>query len=140
MKEASWKECLENNTSIKISSNKAKASSLIETARDRIKFIEKIKINKSNARFLFENYYSSLTEIIHAILIIEGFKVSNHLCLGFYLRDELKRKDLFLIFDDCRYKRNSIVYYGKGLNFEVAKESISKIKEIIKELEVILKI
>lgn len=135
MKEADWKECLENNISIKVSPNKAKASSLTETAKERIKFIEKIKITKSNARFLFENYYSSLTEIIHSILILEGFKVNNHLCLGFYLRDILKRNDLYLIFDDCRYKRNSIVYYGKDLNFEVAKESITNIKKLIEELE-----
>ena len=134
MKEASWEECIENTISIKITPNKQKAKSLIETAKERTKFLENNKIKESNARFILEGYYSSLTEIIHSLILLDGFKVTNHVCLGLYLRDILKRKDLFLIFDDCRYKRNSIIYYGKYIDFDVAIDSIIKIKKIIKEL------
>ena len=52
-------------------------------------------MHNSNCNFIFEAYYSSVTEILHAILIKEGFKVKNHFCLGYYLRDVLGREDLF---------------------------------------------
>jgi hypothetical protein len=76
--------------------------------------------------------------LIHAILLLDGFKVNNHICVGFYIRDVLDKQSLFRIFDDSRYKRNSLVYYGKKMDFEVAKDTIDKCKLLIKELEMII--
>ena len=61
------------------------------------------------------------------------------MCLGFFLRDVLKRGDLFQIFDDCRFKRNSLIYYGKRMDLEDAKESIKKAKKLMDELNKIIK-
>jgi len=138
MKEASWIDCIEAKSSIKISTDKQKASSLIETSKERIKQSAK-DLNKNNANFVFEDYYSSVLELIHAIVLIKGYNVKNHICLGYYIKDILKREDLFLIFDDCRYKRNSLTYYGKRMDFETAKATINKCKILIKEIEKILK-
>jgi hypothetical protein len=135
MKEFSWKECIENNSTIKITPDKQKAESLVAMAKARMEYLKTQEINESSAQFIFENYYTSLTEIIHALVVLNGFKINNHLCLGFYLRDVLKREDLFRNFDKCRYDRNSVVYYGKYLHFEVAKENINKIIKLIKEIE-----
>jgi len=118
-----------------VTPDKAKAKSLIETADERIIFLKESKLTASNCRFIFEGYYSSALEILHAKVILAGFKVENHICLGFYLRDILKREDLFRIFDDARYKRNSVVYYGKKLDFEVTKNSIQDLKRLIEELK-----
>jgi len=51
------------------------------------------------------------------------------------LRDVLKRDDLFRIFDDCRFKRNSLVYYGKRMDFETASKTIDKSILLFKELK-----
>ena len=133
MREASWEECIENNSTVRISSDKERAMSLIETAKERIAIIK--EINESTCNFVFEDYYTSLLELIQSLVLIRGFKVLNHTCLGFYLRDVLKRKDLFLIFDDLRYKRNSLTYYGRKMDFETAKASIEKCKTVMKEIE-----
>ena len=133
MKEASWNECMENNSTIKISPDKARANSLIETADERIKLIR--EINEKNCNFVFEDYYTSLLELLQALIIRDGYKVLNHLCIGFYLRDVLNRKDLFRIFDDVRYKRNSLTYYGRRMDFETCKEAIEKCKLLIKEIK-----
>lgn len=77
----------------------------------------------------------SLLEIIHAVVLRKGWKVENHVCLGFYLRDIVKRVELFRVFDDARYKRNGLIYYGKKIDFDIAKETIIKVKNIIKELK-----
>ncbi|MEK6830874.1 MAG: hypothetical protein AABX77_02495 [Nanoarchaeota archaeon] len=138
MKEASWNDCLHSNLSVKITPDKGRAKSLIETAENRIKFSNK-ELNENTANYIFEDYYSSILEIVHAFVILKGYKVDNHICLGFFIRDVLNREDLFRIFDDCRFKRNSLVYYGKRMNFETAKGAIERAKKLINEFKKILK-
>ncbi len=135
MKESSWNECLENNNAIEITKDTAKAKSLIEIAKARIKFLEGNRIDGENSIFIFEGHYSSALELLHALVLLKGFKVINHVCIGHYIKDVLKRKDLFRIFDDIRIKRNFLLYYGKKMEFETAKASIEKIKTLIAETE-----
>ena len=134
----SWKECLENNCATPISSDKQKAKSLIKTAKGRIKFLQENKIKDENANYIFEGYYSSALELLHAILLLHGYKVGNHICLGYYLRDILKNDKLYRRFDDCRFKRNSLIYYGKKMDFEIAKDAIEKCNHLMQELTTIL--
>jgi len=70
---------------------------------------------------------------------MKGFNISNHICLGFYLREVLKREDLCIIFDDLRYKRNSLTYYGTRMDFETAKQAIEKSKKLISEIKKLVK-
>lgn len=133
-----WEGCKEENFSIKVTPNKGKVKSLIETAEGRIDYADEKK-NGKHLSYIFEDYYTSLIEMIHALVILEGYKVSNHLCLGFYLRDILKEDKLFRLFDSVRFKRNSLVYYGKKLDSEEALESIKKCKIIIDEIKNLIK-
>ena len=137
MKESSWNECLNYNSSIKVTPDKEKSKSLIETAEERIGFSAR-ELTGKNANFVFEGYYSSILEMIHALVILDGYKVNNHVCLGYYLRDVLKNDELFRLFDDCRFKRNSLVYYGKRMDFETAKDAIEKAKRLINDLKNII--
>lgn len=136
MKEASWNECIENNSAVKVSPDTARANSLIEIAKDRIKLTK--ESNERDCNFIFEDYYTSLLELLQALTIKKGYKVLNHLCIGFYLKDVLKREDLFRIFDDVRYKRNTLTYYGKRMDYETCKDAIKKCKNLIKEIEALL--
>lgn len=54
MKESNWKECIEENSAITISSDKEKAKSLIKIAKGRIEFLENKEIEKLNANYFFE--------------------------------------------------------------------------------------
>ena len=137
--QSSWDECIETNAALAVTPNKFKAKSLIETAKGRINFLSEVTIKESNANYIFENYYSSVLELIHAIVLVNGYKVGNHICLGYYIRDILKKYDLFRFFDDCRVKRNALVYYGKTMEFEVANESIANCSKLIAQLNILLK-
>ena len=139
MKEGSWEECIGHNTALKVTPDKARAHSLIDTAKGRADYFKKQTINEMNASFIFEGYYASVLELLHAIVILHGYKVENHVCLGYYVRDILKNSGLFRLFDDCRFKRNSLVYYGQKMDFLVAKNSIQKCKKLISELNLLLK-
>ncbi len=138
-KESTWGECIESCASLKITSNPSKVKSLIDTATGRVQFLIETNIKESNANYIFENYYSSVLELLHAVVLSYGYKVNNHICLGYYLRDVLQKENLFRIFDDCRSKRNSLVYYGRKMDYETAKLAIEKNKRLIAELNHLLK-
>jgi len=137
MKEASWNDCIENNSALPVTPDKGRAKSLIETADERISLIT--VINEKNCNFIFEDYYTSVLELLQASVILKGYKILNHLCLGYYLRDVLKKDDLYILFDDIRYKRNALTYYGKRMDLETSQQAIKKCKMLmtsIKELVV----
>lgn len=138
-KESTWEECIETSTSLQVTPNKSKAKSLIDTATGRIQFLAETNIKESNVNYIFESYYSSVLELMHAFVLLHGYKVSNHVCLGYYLRDVLKKEPLFRLFDDCRSKRNSLVYYGRKMDFKTAKLSIEKCMKLIAQLNRALK-
>lgn len=134
MKETNWQDCIINNSAKKISPDVKRADSLIETSRERIDLIK--KINEKNCNFVFEDYYTSLIELLQAMAFKKGFNILNHICLGYYLRDMLKKEDLYRVFDDLRYKRNSLTYYGSKMDFETAKQAIERCKRLIREFRV----
>lgn len=133
MKECCWDDCLDSGNSVKVTPDKEKAKSLSETAEERIAQSAK-ELSEKNANFVFEDYYSSVIEVIHSIAVLDGYKIGNHVCLGYYLKDVLKREDLFMVFDDLRYKRNALTYYGRRMDFETARQAIEKAKRLIREL------
>lgn len=137
MKESNWEDCMSKASAKSVSINPERAKSLIETANERISLVK--DINEKNCNFVFEDYYTSLLEILQALTFLKGYNVLNHICLGFYLRDVIKREDLFWIFDDLRYKRNSLTYYGSKMDYSTAKQSIEKCKRIINEINGMLK-
>jgi len=133
MKEASWDDCMESGSSRRVSTDIERAKSLIGTSEERISVIN--DIDKKSCNFVFEDYYTSLLELMQALVIRKGFNVLNHLCIGYYVRDVLKRDDLYRIFDDIRYKRNDLTYYGNRMDFETAKQAIEKCRKLISEMK-----
>ena len=133
MKETNWNDCLINKSAKTITPDIKRAESLIETAKERIVLIK--EINEKNCNFVFEDYYTSLLELLQAMTFKKGYNILNHVCLGFYLRDVLKREDLYLLFEDLRFKRNSLTYYGSRMDYETAKQAINKCQKIIKEFK-----
>ncbi|MDO8643048.1 MAG: hypothetical protein Q7R76_05735 [Candidatus Woesearchaeota archaeon] len=136
--ESTWEECIESNASLQGTPDRPKVTSLIDTAAGRVQFLTETGIKESNANYVFENYYSSVLELMHALVLLYGYKVGNHICLGYYLRDILQRHDLFRLFDGCRSKRNSLIYHGRKMDYETAKYAIEKAKQLIVELNKIL--
>ncbi len=133
MKEGSWDDCIQGNSSIKISPDNQRSKSLVETADERISLIR--GIDQKNCNFVFEDYYTSILEYLQALVLLKGYKVSNHICLGYYLRDVLENEMVSRVFDDLRYKRNSLTYYGKRMDFETAKKTVESCKDFIIDMK-----
>jgi len=135
-----WKDCLEDFNAIRVKKDEQRVKSLLITSDARIKYIQKQEINKLSCNFILENYYSSAVEILHAILIKAGFKVNNHICLGSYLKDILKKERLYRIFETNRKRRNGITYYGALVRFKTCKKSINELRKLISELKKFIQI
>ncbi len=133
MREADWNECMESGAAIRRSPDVGRARSLLEVAKERLLFAK--SAFRGNCNFVFEACYSSLLEMLHALVLLDGYKVLNHVCIGFYLRDVMKREDLFRIFDDLRYKRNSMIYYGRKMEPGTCRKAIDDCMSIIREME-----
>ena len=72
MTEKNWNECLDSGNVIKINPDKEKAKSLLEIAEERINQLI-AEVNEKNVNFVFEDYYSSSIEVIHAIVLVNGY-------------------------------------------------------------------
>jgi len=89
MKEATWDDCINSNSARIATPDVKRAQSLIETAKERISLIT--EINEKNCNFVFEDYYTSILEMLQALAFKKGFNILNHLCIGYFLRDFLKK-------------------------------------------------
>ncbi|MFT4326926.1 MAG: hypothetical protein ACMXYK_05475 [Candidatus Woesearchaeota archaeon] len=135
MKHNSWSDCLNSNTAKIVSPDILRSKSLFETAQERIAIIT--DIHSKNCNFVFEDYYTSILEMIQAIAFLEGFNILNHLCTKFYLEEHLQEAYLAALFEDLRYKRNNLTYYGNKMDFETAQETIANAKKIMQNLIII---
>lgn len=79
-RESTWEECIESGSSLNITPDKFKAKSLIDASEGRIKFLSEAIVKESNANYIFENYYSSVLELMHALALlpfrVQGMKNS----------------------------------------------------------------
>ena len=113
------------------------AKSLLEISETKEIALNSSKIDETTVNAYLPMAYASLREVLEALCILHGYKVTNHVCLGELLR-KLESDFDYTSFYRFRYVRNSINYYGKRIDFMQGKEIISKIK--IMRKNIILKV
>jgi len=127
------KECYSKGFIKKTKANSELIKSLIEMSNLKEDVVKKAKVDNINISVYFSIAYDSLREILEAICISKGYKVTSHLCIGELLREILTDFN-FIDFDRMRYTRNGINYYGTKIDFEQGKELIKKMFDMKKEL------
>ena len=134
-----WKTCMDEGNSLKITPDRKRAQFLTKNAKNTLNVLEKIKLNEENTSVFFANYYDALLETMHAIMYAHGYKVKNHYCLGYYLRDILQDRESFEIFDRARTIRNSIIYYGNLFEKIVLEDLIKQMISTMRKLKTNIK-
>jgi hypothetical protein len=115
-----------NNGSIKITRvNPELIASLIEMSQIKEDTVNSATLNQRNISPYISMAYDSLRELLEALCISKGYKVTSHLCLGELLASQIPDFDLNS-FDRFRYVRNGINYYGTKVDFGQGKELIRK--------------
>ncbi|MBI3412578.1 MAG: hypothetical protein HY051_00670 [Candidatus Aenigmarchaeota archaeon] len=125
-----WENCVNEGTAVKVSINEERMRSLRNSAKATLEFVESVEMNENNASILLKNMYDAVLELLHAYLLSKGYKVLNHLCIGYYLRDVLGNREFFYLFDRYRKIRNSITYYGVRVEPATAKHGINELGEL----------
>ncbi len=129
-----WNRCIEESNAVKITPNRKRTEFLLKRAAETLEALDKITITDKNISVFFANYYDALLETLHALMYAKGYKVTNHYCLGYYVRDVLNEKELFHVIDRARSVRNSIIYYGESFDKEILLELTGDIKDSVKKL------
>jgi len=99
--------------------------SLIEMSKIKENSVKEAKISEINISAYVSMAYDSLREVLEALGISRGYKVTSHICLGELLKSLIHEFD-FVSFDRFRYIRNGINYYGTKIDYEQGKKIITK--------------
>ncbi len=127
---------LRSNEVKKITPNKEESDSLIEDALHRFNYFMKQEIDDNNSKFIFENIYESIRELLDAILIRKGYKSYSHQApIVFAANNNIITDKDALILDKLRDLRNKSKYYGKRIDKNSAIEKINAGKEIFKKIK-----
>ena len=126
-------DCYKNNFIKKTKISKELIKSLIEMSNIKEDTIKSADINEKNISAYFSMAYESLREILEAICISLGYKVTSHFCLGELLKKLIQNFD-FHEFNRIRYARNSVNYYGIKMEFQQGKKLIRNMFKIKKKI------
>ena len=69
---------LDKKEVLKVTPNKIEAESIKEDALHRFDYFSKQTPNNENSKFIFENLYESVREILDSILLKKGYKSYSH--------------------------------------------------------------
>ncbi|MDP3728191.1 MAG: hypothetical protein Q8R18_01925 [bacterium] len=119
-------ECYNKGLIRKTSIDKELIKSLIKMSESKIIAINTAKIDEITISAYISMAYDALREILEAICIGKGYKVTSHQCIGELLRTITLNFE-YSEFDRMRYIRNGINYYGKEIELEQGKELLQKI-------------
>ena len=126
-------DCYKKGFIRRVRENRELVKSLIEMSKSKEITVNSSDINSVSISSQVSLAYESLREILEAVSISKGYKVTSHLCLGELLKSLIKDFD-FNNFDRFRYIRNGINYYGTMIEIKQGKEIIKKIFEMRRDV------
>lgn len=113
-------------------------NSLIEMSHVKEYTVNSAKIDSRNISAYVSLAYDSLQEILNSICISKGYKIISHICVGEFLKQQIKEFN-FEELDRYRWIRKSINYYGKQIELNQGKDLIKKIFALRNKILVLLK-
>jgi len=129
-----WANCLKNRIAKEIGIDLELIESLKKTSRNKLLSMEKLSLDNSTAASKISLAYDSLREILEALAVKRGYKIYNHECYTYFLKEVLNELAKGDEFDELRKTRNNINYYGKEISIKEAKEILEKIKKLREEI------
>ncbi len=135
-----FNDCLKKRIVKEIKEDKELIISLIKTSKNKFDSEKELKLNDTTAGSKISLLYDSLRELLEALAIKKGYKIYNHECYTYFLKEILNESEKGDEFDELRKIRNGINYYAKDITIEEAKDVLEKINKLREEiLRLILK-
>ena len=134
-----WKKC-EEKFIRKVEIDKERVRSIQEKAMQRLELINKIDMNEKNVSFIVEGYYEVIKESLVAYLLLHGLRSKNHQCLiSFFYKNNPDMEHKTDIIAKMSFYRNRLGYYGETIPTTFFEENKEVIKEIIENLNSMVK-
>lgn len=127
MKITDWKSCKDTLTAKSIKPDEGLIKSLLETSREKMLSSEMLKMSRVTAASKFTLAYDSLREALEALAVRKGYKIYNHECYTYFLKEIIGESSKGDEFDSIRITRNRVNYYGKKLGPDQAQKFIKRI-------------
>ena len=135
-----FNECIKKRIAKEVKEDKELIASLIKTSQNKFDSEKKLELNEVTSGSKISLLYDSLRELLEALALQESFKIYNHECYTYFLKEILNESIKGDEFDELRKIRNSINYYAKDVSVEEAKDILERIAKLREEiLNVILK-
>jgi len=116
------------------------AIALKKESLERINFVYRLISNSENPKYIVENVYDLLRELVEAKLAIDGYKSYSHEATILYLKKFKEFTDYEISFlDELRKIRNRIKYYGKNIEEDKASKVIEFMELMLPKLKALLK-
>ena len=133
-----FKECLKKKIAKRVNIDEELIKSLLKTCQNRLDSEEKLELNDTTSSSKISLAYDSLREILEVLALKNRFKIYNHECYTYLLKEVLNESSKGNEFDELRKIRNSINYYGKIISINEAKNVLDRIKKLRREIIKIL--
>lgn len=127
MKVTDWKSCKDSLTAKSIKPDEGLIKSLLEASREKMLSSKMLIMSNITATSKFSLAYDSLREALEALAIRNGYKIYNHECYAYFLKEIINDSSKGDEFDAIRRIRNEVNYYGRRLSQEKSAVFIKKI-------------
>lgn len=129
-----FKECLKKRIAKEVNEDEGLVSSLIKTSKNKLESESKLELTEITAGSKISLLYDSIRELLEALAIKNGYKIYNHECYTYFLKEILNESIKADEFDDLRKIRNNINYYAKDISIKEAKDVLERIKNLREEI------
>ena len=121
---------MDSLTAKNIKPDEGKIKSLLKSSESKFLSEGRLEMDKITATSKFSLAYESMREALEALAIKKGYKIYNHECYTYFLKEIIGESSRGDDFDVIRKMRNSVNYYGRELTPQQADRLIVQIKEL----------
>jgi len=129
-----FKECIKKKIAKEIKHDEELIASLLKTSKNKLESEKKLELDETTSSSKITLSYDSLREILEALAIKNGYKIYNHECYTYFLKEILKESSKGDEFDELRRIRNRINYYAQELSIQETKDFLERAKNLREEL------
>ena len=131
-------ECLKKKIAKEVKADEGLIASLIKTSKNKLYSEEKLELSEMTLSSKISLLYDSLRELLEALAIKNGYKIYNHECYTYFLKEIMNESVKGDEFDELRKIRNAVNYYAKDIDVREGKTVLERMKTLRKRISQLL--
>lgn len=129
-----FNECLKKRIAKEVKVDLELIESLKKTSQNKFESEGKLELSEVTAGSKISLLYDSLRELLETLAVTKGYKIYNHECYTYLLKEIMNESIKGDEFDELRKIRNGINYYAKDISIEEAQDVLKRIKILREEV------